>query len=154
MTLGSVSTTNSDTAVTFSLDSMPTGGGSYTSIFGRQVGANNYAANVWVKSTGAVALVLKQGTTVLSNTVVPGITYTAGMQLNLRLQVTGTSPTTVQARVWRLGQPEPTTWSSSVTDATAALQTPGSVALQATLSASATAATVTRFDNFDARPPH
>ena len=154
MTLGSVATTTSDSIVSFSLDTAPTGGGSYTSIFGRQVGASNYAANVWIKSTGAVALVLKQGTTVLSNTVVPGITYTPGTQLTLRLQVTGTSPTTVQARVWRSGQPEPTTWTSSVTDSTAALQTPGSVAVQATLSATAAAGNVTRFDNFDARPPH
>ena len=153
MTLGSISSTSTDSRMSFSLDAVPTGGGSYTSIFGRQVGANNYAANVWVKSTGAVALVLKQGTTVLSNTVVPGLTYTPGMQLQLRLQVTGTSPTTLNARVWQVGQAEPTTWLSSVSDSTAALQTAGSVALQATLSASSTASNVTRFDNFDTRPP-
>ena len=153
MTLGSIAQTNTDSTMQFALNAVPTGGGAYTSIFGRQVGANNYAANVWVKSTGAVALVLKQGTTVLSNTVVPGLTYTAGMQLQLRLQVTGTSPTTVKARIWQVGQPEPTTWLSSVTDSTAALQTPGSVALQATLSASSTAGIVTRIDNFNAKLP-
>ena len=154
MTLASVASTTTDSTMQFSLNSAPTGGGSYTSILGRVVGTNNYAANVWVKSTGAVALVLKQGTTVLSNTVVPGLTYTAGTQLQLRLQVTGTSPTTLQAKVWPVGQPEPATWLSSVTDSTAALQTPGSVALQATLSASSTAGIVTRIDNFDARLPH
>ena len=90
----------------------------------------------------------------LSNTAIAGLTYTPGTQLQLRLQVTGTAPTTVQARVWQVGQPEPATWLSSVTDSTAALQTPGSVALQATLSASSTAGNVTRFDNFDTRPPH
>jgi len=153
MTLGSVATTASDSTVAFSLEALPTGGGSYTSIFGRQVGAANYAANVWVKSSGAVALVLKQGTTVLTNTTVPGMTYTAGTQLQLRLQVTGTSPTTVRARVWPVGQPEPTTWLSTVTDSTPALQSPGSVALQATLSASSAAGSVTRFDNFQTRPP-
>ena len=154
MTLAAVSATSTDTEMTFALDSVPTGGGAYTNIVGRQVGTGNYAANVWIKSTGAVALVLKQGTTVLSNTVVPGLTYVAGMQLHVRLQVVGTAPTTVQARVWQATQTEPTTWLSSVTDATPALQSAGSVALQATLSASSTTGIVTRIDNFNARLPH
>ncbi len=153
MTSAGVSTTTTDSTVAFSLSDIPTGGGAYTSIFGRQVGTGSYAANVWVKSTGAVALVLKQGTTVLSNTTVAGLTYTAGTQLQLRLQVTGTSPTTVQAKVWKAGDPEPAAWLSTVTDATPALQTAGSVAVQASLSASSTAGLVTRFDTFYARLP-
>lgn len=152
MTLGSVSTTSTDATVGFSLNTMPSGGGSYTSIFGRQVGSGNYAANVWVKPTGVVALVLKQGTTVLSTTTVPGIAYAPGTKLQLRLQVTGTFPTTVRARVWQTGQPEPTAWLLSTVDSTAALQTAGSIALQANLSSSAAAANITAFDNFQSRP--
>ncbi|MET0580029.1 MAG: LamG-like jellyroll fold domain-containing protein, partial [Ilumatobacteraceae bacterium] len=72
MTLAGVSSTTTDSTVAFSLSAVPTGGGAYTGIFGRQVGASNYAAHAWVKSTGAVALVLRQGSTVLSNTVVSG----------------------------------------------------------------------------------
>ena len=154
MTLNSVSAAATDSTMTFQLGAVPTGGGAYTSIFGRVVGSQNYAANVWVKSTGAVALVLKQGTTVLSNTTVPGVTYTADTKLTLRLQVTGASPTTVKAKVWPTGQAEPAAWLSTVTDSTAGLQAPGSVALQATLSASSTAGTVTRIDNFNAQLPH
>lgn len=154
MTLNSVSAAATDSTMTFQLGAVPTGGGAYTSIFGRVVGSQNYAANVWVKSTGAVALVLKQGTTVLSNTTVPGVTYTADQKLTLRLQVTGASPTTVKAKVWPTGQAEPAAWLSTVTDSTAGLQAPGSVALQATLSASSTAGTVTRIDNFNAQLPH
>ena len=154
MTLGSVSAAATDSTMTFQLGAVPTGGGAYTSIFGRVIGSQNYAANVWVKSTGAVALVLKQGTTVLSNTTVPGVTYSADQKLTLRLQVTGASPTTVKAKVWPTGQAEPAAWLSTVTDSTAGLQAPGSVALQATLSASSTAGTVTRIDNFNAQLPH
>jgi len=56
--------------------------------------------------------------------------------------------------VWQAGQPEPTAWLSSVTDTTAALQAPGSIAVQASLSSSATSSVLARIDNFDARPPH
>ena len=153
MTLSGVSRTASDSTISFTLDAVPTGGGAYTSIIGRQVGTNAYVANVWVKSTGAVVLVLKQGTTVLTTATVAGVTYTAGTPLSLRLQVTGTAPTTVKAKVWKSGQTEPTAWLATVTDSTAALQAPGSVAVQASLSASSTAGIVTRFDNFNARSP-
>ena len=151
-TLGSVTSAASDIRVSFSLSGVPTGGGSYTTVVGRQVGAANYVASVWVKSNGGVVLVLKQGTTVLSTTTVAGLTYTPGTVIATRLQVTGTSPTTVRARVWPSGQPEPAAWTSSVTDSTAALQVPGSIGLQSYLSSSATAPVVTRFDDLLAVP--
>ena len=49
------------------------------------------------------------------------------MSLSVRVQVTGTAPTVVRARVWRTGQAEPTTWQVSATDATAGLQVAGAV---------------------------
>jgi PKD repeat protein len=146
-TLGLVSATSTDIRVKFSLDRVPTGGGSYGTVFGRQVGAANYAANAWVKSTGAVALLLKQGTTVLSNTVISGLTYAPGAELQLRLQVTGISPTTIRAKIWPTGQPEPAAWQSTVTDSTAALQAAGSIALQSYVSSTATQTIVTKFDD-------
>jgi len=150
-TLG-VSQTSSDSRVDVTLTSMPTGGGSYSSVVGRQVGASLYTGSAWVKSTGQVAVVLKQGATVLGNVVVPGLTYAPGTALSLRVQVFGTSPTTVRARIWPAGTTEPTTWTASATDATAALQAPGIVGLQSYLSSSATAGVVTRFDNYLVRP--
>jgi hypothetical protein len=70
----------------------------------------------------------------------------------MRVLVTGTSPTTVQAKVWPTGTTEPATWQAAATDSTAGLQAAGSVGVQAYLSGSATATLVTRFDNFVARP--
>jgi len=152
-TLGAVSSTSTNTTVTFSLDQVPTGGGSYNTIIGRQVGSATYAANAWIRSNGTVFVVLKQGSTALSAVPVAGLTYTAGMELNLRLEVVGTSPTTVRAKIWVAGQSEPAGWQSSVTDTTAALQAAGSIGLQSYLSGSATAPTVTRFDNLVVSPP-
>jgi len=150
--LNSVSSSKSDTQVTVSTDTVPTGGGTYNTIVGRQVGANNYTASIWVKSTGAVVLVIKQGSTVLASPTVTGLTYTAGTALQLRFQVSGTSPTTLRAKIWRASASEPTAWLSTVTDSTSGLQSAGSVGIQSYLSASATATVVSRFDNFTAVP--
>jgi hypothetical protein len=150
--LASVVASGTDSQVRFTLDKVPTGGGIYETIFGRTSGATNYSAAAWVKSTGQVALVIKQSAVVLSNTVVAGLTYTAGAELNLRVQVTGSSPTTIRAKIWPTGQAEPATW-VTVTDSAAGLQGSGTVGLQSALSSSATATIVTKFDDFVVRPP-
>ena len=60
----------------------------------------------------------------------------------MRLQVTGSSPTTVRAKVWRAATAEPASWTATATDATAGLQGAGGVKLYSYLSASATNAPV------------
>ena len=145
--LKSLSSTTTDTTAVISLDSVPTGGGSFTDFTGRQVGTGSYTAEVWVKSTGAVFVVLEQGSTVLKSVQVGGLTYTAGAPLKVRVQVTGTSPTTIQAKVWPAAGNEPTAWAATTTDTTLALQSAGSFAIGSYLSGSATAAVTTSFDN-------
>ena len=152
-TLPAISKTAADVQVSLALDTVPTGGGSYATVVGRQVGTSKYIGSAWIKSTGVVTLVLQQGSTVLGAVAVPALTYTAGASLQVRLQVTGTSPTTVRGKIWRTGQAEPSAWLSSVTDSAAALQSAGTVGLQSSLSSSATATVVTRFDNFSATAP-
>ena len=71
-----------------------------------------------------------------SDVVVAGLTYTPGTPLRLRFQATGTNPTVLRTRVWRLGAAEPTTWTVSITDATAALQAAGGVGIMGYLSGS------------------
>ncbi|MEO8931334.1 MAG: PKD domain-containing protein [Lacisediminihabitans sp.] len=148
--LNAVSSSDVDLQATMSLSAMPTGGGSFTDFIGRQVGTSQYIAEVWVKPTGAVFVVLEQGSTVLTAVAVPGLTYTAGTQLQVRVRVTGTSPTTLQAKVWPTGQAEPSTWAATRTDTTAALQTAGSLGVQGYLSSSATSPVTTSFDNLSA----
>jgi PKD repeat protein len=151
-TLGSLSSTSSDSTVTLALDRVPGGSGGYATVIGRQVGAAGYSASAWVRATGAVSLVLKQGSTALSVVAVPAPAYSPGTELVLRAQVTGTSPTTLRAKLWPKGQPEPAAWMLSTTDATAALQSAGSAGLQAYLSSTAGVATATRFDDYEVRP--
>ena len=147
-TLGPVSTTRSDLSFQFGFDKAPTGGGVYVVGIGRQVGANTYAAKVKVAASGVPTLQLIQGGTVLGTYSVPGLVYTVGDTWQLHLTVTGTTPTTLHATLWKAGTTEPAAWQLTATDSTAALQLPGAIALQSYLSGTATNAPFgVRFDN-------
>ena len=99
-------------------------------------------------ANGAVAVALfrqaADGTQTVLGTegVVPGLTYVAGQKIAVALEVTGTSPTTVRAKVWAAGGTEPTAWAKTATDSTAGLQAAGRVGFHSYLSASATNAPV------------
>ncbi|MGO4491888.1 hypothetical protein AB4Y86_07340, partial [Arthrobacter sp. 2YAF22_2] len=147
-TLGSVSSTSSDTQVQLSLDKLSDGGGFFTTVIGRRVsGAGDYLAKIWISKSGLMTLDLKStagGTeTTLKSITVPGLTYTAGMQLAVRLQVSGNSPTTLRAKVWNTAVAEPTAWQVTATDAAITMQSAGSVGVMTYLSGTATNGPVT-----------
>jgi PKD repeat protein len=148
-TLGSVSSSRTDTTVTFTTDFAPTGGGIFVSAIGRQLGSAAYEGRAWLSASGAVQVQLLANGTTLQAVPVSGLTYSAGQQLSLRVQAVGSSPTTLRAKVWPSTQAEPAAWQVTAADSTAGLQSAGGVGLRAYLSASATATPVTvRFDNF------
>ena len=151
--LNSVSTTSSDTQLTVSPDQLATGGGTSATILARQVGSASYRTTLNFRADGTVTLNLTKvdggtTTTLQAAKAISGLKYAAGDTLNLRVQAVGTSPTTLQARVWKVGQTEPTGWQVSATDSGASLQSAGSVGLISYLSGTATAAPVTlAYDN-------
>ena len=141
--LPSVSNTTTETAATFTTDKAPTGGGQYVSLIGRRVTAtDDYRAKIRFGSNGAVAVWLARmqsgAETVLTSVTVPGLTFAPGDQISVREQVSGTSPTTVRVKVWKVGSPEPAAWLLTGTDSAAALQNPGSVGLYTYVSSSST----------------
>jgi glucose/arabinose dehydrogenase len=152
-TLPTVPRAAADIRVDFSLAAVPTGTGAYATVVARQVGTARYLASAWVRPTGAVVLVLQQGSTVLGTAAVQGLAVAPNARVSLRVQATGASPTTVRLKAWAAGQSEPAAWGVTATDATAALQTSGSVGLQGYLSSGATSGSVIRFDDFSARTP-
>ncbi|MEL4320452.1 PKD domain-containing protein [Leifsonia sp. YIM 134122] len=142
--LRNVSSTDTDVKVAVSLDKPATGTGVYASVFGRVVGTTTYGAKLRFYPSGTVTLSATNGPTLS----VPGVVYAAGDQLNVRVQVFGTSPTTIRAKVWKMGDSEPAAWQTSVTDSTAALQAAGGVGLQYFTPTAVTNAPVTAsFDN-------
>jgi hypothetical protein len=156
-------TTRSDTDMRFnlSLDKVPTGSGAYLDVVGRRVSTNNeYRARMVMASTGRITVQLTalKGTAsavgiATAVTLPTTITYSAGSQLAVRMQVTGTNPTTVRLKVWPATQPEPTAWQTTATDTYAGLQTAGAVGLTTYLSGTVTnAPVVVRMSALSARP--
>jgi PKD repeat protein len=148
---------NQDTDLTTQVwsENAVTGGGTYLSAVVRSTSGGDYRTRVKILSTGVVqscvTSVIGTTETALSTTVtVPGVTYTAGAKLMIRVQASGSQPTTIRYRVWLDGTTEPTGWLQSVTDGTAALQGGGAVGVVGYVSSSATAAGILRFDNLSA----
>lgn len=158
-TLGS---TDTDVTATVSLDAAATGSGTDLELGGRTFGVTSgLTSGYWLRAkllaTGVVraSVVAIDGTSVttLAQANVPGVTYTAApQQLQLRLQVVGTSPTTIRAKVWLAGTPEPAAWLLAPTNSIAALQGGGGIGLSAYTSSTTTVIpTVVRWDDLAAR---
>ncbi|ARC57720.1 Protease 1 [Frondihabitans sp. 762G35] len=143
--LNGVSQANTDLSFTFAASKAPTGGGTYVSAVARTVGTNTeYRAQARLQSNGAVGLSLLSyqasgtATTLVAEKNIAGLSATAGSSFTIRVQATGTSPTTVRAKIWATGTTEPTAWAETATDSYAALQNPGGVGVVGYLSGSAT----------------
>jgi len=144
--------------VKVSADKVANGGGSFVSLGGRATGTNDYRAKVKIAANGALTLYLVRvvnnaETTLGSTNLGSAFTYTAGSTLQLKLEVTGTAPTTLRAKVWKTSQTEPTAWQLTRTDSTAGLQTSGGISLVSYVTSTVTNLPVTfRFDDLQAVP--
>lgn len=150
--LSNVATTTVDVQVVVALDKAPAGGACVVGVVGRQVGSAFYQARLRITPDGVTRLELVNGsTTVLAWQNLTNGPYTAGRPYTIRMVATGTQPTTLRAKAWPTGTTEPAAWQLTTTDATAGLQTAGSVGVESYLSGSASNAPVTvRFDAFRA----
>ena len=155
-TLAAVNSASTDLTFGFNVDKLSAG--YYLTVSGRRVSATNeYRARILINSANRVTVMLVKvvggtATTIAADKAVTGLTYTPGMALRVRLQVTGTSPTTVRAKVWPAADAEPAAWLQSVTDSSAGLQAPGAISLTSYFSSNATnAPLVARFSDLAAR---
>jgi PKD repeat protein len=149
--LGAVSSTDTDIQVVATPQQAITGTAAYISLIGRRIGTVDYRARAAIDPTGKVVIQIQENGVTMKAVTVAGLSYSPGDSLQMRLQVFGTSPTTVQARVWKVGTIEPTTWQVSTTDSTSGLQAAGSVGVGTYLAASATVLPfAVTFDNLTA----
>ena len=150
--MNTLSQADVDTMVDVKLDKAATGGGATASVAAHRIGTSDYRLRVRLAAGGAVSAELTKvvnGTeTTLATQTISGLTYNVGDTLRLRFQTSGTSPTTLQGKVWKVGSTEPATWQVSKTDSTAGLQAAGGIGLVTYLSGSATNAPLAMsFDN-------
>lgn len=140
------------------LDEISDGGGTFVSLTGRTGGfSSEYRAKVWVKSTGAVQLQLvslQSTETTLAAANIAGLSVAAGEKLSVRMQVTGSAPTTIRAKVWTAGTTEPAAWQLTATNSTPELQDAGGVGYAVSNAGSVTTgANTVRLDDLWAGPP-
>jgi hypothetical protein len=117
----------------------------------------NHRAVVRVTATAVTVQVQRTvgGTaTVLGSTAtLAGGDLAANNSVQVKFQATGNGTTTLRAKIWRTGDDEPTAWSVTTTDSTAALQTSGATGLYSYLSSSSINGPVTaKFDQFVVTP--
>ncbi|WP_354178700.1 PKD domain-containing protein [Arthrobacter sp. UYP6] len=154
--LSAVTAVDTEVQVDMGLDKAATGGGTYQSVYARELpGKGSYSAKVRYMANGTVGVSLNRGDAYLvPQTTISGLVYRPGDMLTVRIQVVGTSPTTIRAKVWKMGQPEPVQWQLTAADSTAALQAPGRIGIGSYLSGSSTNAPVGAFwDNLWAGLP-
>ncbi|HEY8718478.1 PKD domain-containing protein [Pengzhenrongella sp.] len=157
--LPGVSAVNLTTQVTESWDKRPGGSGGWFTVRGRITTGGEYRLKVGHQASGAVtARVVRTAagveTGITSEVTVPGVTYTAGTQIVALFQVTGTSPTTLRAKVWASSQAQPSAWFIDTTDTTAALQGAGHTGVAASLSSTTNnGPVVVRVDNYSVTVP-
>jgi PKD repeat protein len=143
----------------FTSEDAPTGAGLHVRAVGREVADTAYLLSTVLHPDGVVDARLEastageNGVSLAGPLDLPGITYAPGDVLAMRLQVEGTSPTQLRAKVWPMDAAEPSDWLFEETDDTAGLQEPGDVGIASYLSGSATATPVTvTIDDFVVRP--
>ena len=143
--LRSTLATDTDVRATLSSDKVANGSGLYVSVIPRSViGATEYRAVLRTRSDGRQTLRLDRGSSVISPEIVlPDIVAAPGRQVDVRVQAVGTNPTTIRAKAWATGTSEPTAWLRSTTDATPAMQQPGTIGFSVYLSSSATNGPIT-----------
>ncbi len=157
--LNSISATNVNSTVTFSLDKLPVGANAYVYLTARRTAAGaDYRGVIRLQPNGQVyAYITKYvGTTETTIGTIPlisGLTVAANTRFHARLVVTGTNPTTIKLTVWADGSAEPASPQITQTDSQPDLQVAGAAGLRAYVGAAITNAPETaRFDDWSVTP--
>jgi hypothetical protein len=85
-----------------------------------------------------ISRVVSNSETMIRSVTLPGVTYTPGTVLQVRLDVSGTGTTQLNAKAWLSGTAEPSDWQVTSTDTTSVLQSGGGVGITTYVSGSAT----------------
>ncbi len=146
---------DSETLLRVRLDKVPTTGWALTRIMVRRQTStgNPYYDAEFDFLSRVPAINIWNGT---SSTKVSGTalgTYVAATWVNIRLLVTGTSPTTLKMKAWYDGGSEPGAWQVETTNSDAALQAAGAVVLRSySASSNTNLPHQYDFDNLDVTP--
>lgn len=141
--LPGASGTTTVTTVSLAFDKRANGLGAYALVRGRIASTGDeYRVKLHVDANGVLdARLVKSisGSEALIGSVVSNLgTVAAGQKIWTTFVVSGSSPTTLEAKIWLDGQAAPTAWTLSATDTAATLQGSGHIGLFAQLSSTTT----------------
>ncbi len=146
--LSGTATLYRDMRVAVSANKLPRGGAAVLTVSGRRVGGLDYGARVTVRAGTVPTIATLAGSTAGRAVPVRGTFAKAGARVYVRVQVTGSKPTTVRVKMWPVGKPEPKTWQAATTNAAARLQVRGPMGVSASLARRVANGAVTfRFDS-------
>ena len=157
--LASVASVSTDLRVSVSWNRSAAAGALYTSLIPRRVSStNDYRCKVVVTANDSMRLDLTRRVngveTTMSTTRVSGITHvpTESYEVACRAIPNG-GGTQVTGKLWRTGTTEPSTWQTTATDITPALQAAGGIGVSTYLSSSATNGVTLHVGNLTATDP-
>ncbi|WP_146845946.1 right-handed parallel beta-helix repeat-containing protein [Cellulomonas terrae] len=145
--LAAVRSMDTEVQARVSLDKAPTGGAVEVDVTGRAIDATQgYRLRSKLLADGSVRTslikVVGKTTSTLASTTLTGLGFSGTAQLQVRLQVTG-NPATLQAKLWAVGATQPTAWTLTAADSTAALQVPGGIGVNTYTASGLTNAPIT-----------
>lgn len=148
LTLGATPVLDSASRITYTVASGTSGGVLYAGIGARSGDNGGYRAAVWHRADGTMWLVIQRSGTAIATLPLSGMSWSAGSTFTIAMETTGTSPTSIKAKIWAAGSPEPQSWQLQATDSTAALQVAGAATVYGYRPASATGSNALSFDDF------
>ncbi|MEU3563511.1 hypothetical protein [Kitasatospora sp. NPDC006786] len=126
-----------DLRATVATDKLAVGGGQFVALVARyQDGSNSYLARLELGTAQEVILTIRKrvaGAETLLQQYTTGLTHAAGRRFALRFQTAGS---TLRARAWLDGAPEPSVWQAETTDT--ALTAAGQIGTRSILSSTST----------------
>lgn len=148
LSLNSISLRDTLTKVTYSVSAGPSTGNIYAGIGARYSGQGSYRAAAWHRTDGSMWLVIQRAGTSIASLPLSGYSWSAGSSFQLATEVSGSSPTTIKAKIWAAGTAEPAGWQLQATDSASSLQAAGAPSLYGYRSGSSTGTNVLSFDDY------
>ncbi|MGM7679304.1 PKD domain-containing protein [Microbacterium sp. A94] len=148
MFLQGTSLLDTSARITYTLSAGPSTGVAYEGLGARRSGADGYRALAWHRADGTTWLIIHRNGAAVASAPLTGVSWSAGSTFHLAMETTGTSPTTIRAKLWVDGATEPTAWQLVTTDSTPAIQVAGAPTVFSYRSGSATGTNAASFDDF------
>lgn len=129
--LDETSFSQSTVDLTFRVDAAEGAVDGEVGVVARATEDSQYSVRAAILPDGTMQLIALSGKKIVATQKLDGMAFSPDASYTLRVSVTGSSPTTISAKLWEVGTDEPENWPLITTDGTPSLQGEGAVGLVA-----------------------